>query len=76
MSRQVYCSHGIYVTRLAGPAAEAPDRARWQITIPGEYVTLRRDELRRLATELHAASLHRSQRPTPAGDDAGTGHHE
>lgn len=65
MSTEVFAEYGLYVTRLAGPASEGDDRARWQITIPGEFVTLTRAEVRRLGVELHAASLERKKDERP-----------
>lgn len=47
----------MYVTRYAGPAAMHPDRRRWQVTIPREYVQVDVDKLPALIAELEAAAL-------------------
>ena len=56
MSQEIYEHGGLYVTQYVGPASEGEDRQRWQITIVnGEYVELKRRDLRRLVKALRDA---------------------
>jgi hypothetical protein len=59
MSEEIH-EGSLYVTKLAGPASEGDDRARWQFTLPfgHDLVTLRRDEVVVLAAKLaHSAAV-------------------
>lgn len=53
MSRQVFETDGLIVTRLIGPASAGADRTRWQFTpLAADYVTLDRRQVRALIVVL------------------------
>ena len=50
MSKEIFKTNGLYVTRHSGPLSEGADRSRWQFTtVNGEgYATLNRRQVRAL----------------------------
>jgi hypothetical protein len=54
MSKEIFETDGLYVTRHAGPLSEGEDRARWQFTpTNGDgYATLTRRQVRTLIVVL------------------------
>lgn len=56
MTTELFDGPDLFVTRYAGPLAAHPDRRRWQVTLPGEYVQVDIDQLPALIDQLEASA--------------------